>query len=323
MMKKAILLLVALLCAACCFADTLSDKLTETLESIVPKNDSLIIVSTPLELDTRSETAFSPYLKNCIELVLSGSGKEIFDLDANMESESFIAELFDSGYDVQNMLDEREAPVGEVSALFSAHNNIVDVVLEYKSYYGNTRKTMLSCSTKGLPGLIYDEKEASNSKKIAVFGNETYYLPSGDLFESTENMAVKKFCELLQKNFDYTSVSSSLKFDSYYDMRDYAETHKDEFDARYVVFSTTETESDGFGKKQWINARISFIMLDLQTGTEYESDEATSVAMSATMTTVSDEQAKTKSRTAIDNACNPDKNPESLLIIMQKVFDNL
>ena len=135
MMKKAILvLLTAFLCAVCCFADTLSDKLSEALGSIVPKNDPLIFVATPLELDKKEETAFSPYLKNCIELVLSDSGKEIFDLNANMESESFIAELFDSGYNVQNMIDERDVPAGEVSALLSRVTDLTLTVVNKTNY---------------------------------------------------------------------------------------------------------------------------------------------------------------------------------------------
>ncbi len=327
--RKTSFLLIGLLCVIHCFAESLSTELSKALKTIVPSADNLIYVAPPVESASNKETDFSHYLKNTIEMILSESGKEIFDLNTNMESESFLAELFDSGYTIQD-LDEREAPVGEISASFSAINNVVEIFLEYKSYLGNSKKTKISCSTKDLPGLKYDlelaQKEYTdsvNSKKTAIFGTETFYLPSGDVFESTENRTVKKFRELIQKNFGFTCVDIPGEFESYTDLKDYAETEKENIPVRYVVFCTTETEPETLGKKTWINARISFTMLDLWTGKEYISDEATSIPMSASMTTATDNQAKTKSRTAIDNACDPNKNPESLLFVMQKVINEI
>ncbi|MBO4508981.1 MAG: hypothetical protein J5747_10150 [Spirochaetaceae bacterium] len=162
-----------------------------------------------------------------------------------------------------------------------------------------------------------------DSNKIAVFGVEFYNLPSGEIFENSESRAVVKFRELAQKNFSLIPVSFSQEFESYDDLKTYADENTDDFSARYLVFCTSETEPESYGKKAWVNAYVSFILLDLVTMEEYQSEMAVSMPMSATVTVMSDSQVKAKSRNAIDNACNPDKNPESLFVVMQAVFDGL
>lgn len=162
-----------------------------------------------------------------------------------------------------------------------------------------------------------------DARKITVFGKEFYNLPSGAIVDSKENRALLRFKELVQKKLGLTVVKSDLNFDSYEEMRSYAENNKTKFSSRYIAFCNSETNYEEYGKKAWVNANVSFILYDLETDEEYSSDIAESMPMSATISKVDDEQIMAKTRVAIDNACNPDKNPESLLLVIQKVFNEL
>lgn len=162
-----------------------------------------------------------------------------------------------------------------------------------------------------------------DSRMIALFGVETFYLPSGAIFKNTENRTVIKFKDILQKNYKLNTENTSLSFESYDDMKTYVKNHKKDFYARYYIFCTTETQCEEFDRKSWVNANISFVLLDIETGEEYSSEVASSMPMSAVITLLSDEQVKIKSKIAIDNACNPDKNPESILLIIQDIFNQL
>ena len=166
-------------------------------------------------------------------------------------------------------------------------------------------------------------KNMKDSKRIAVFGSEIFLLPSGDFYKNMECRSVTKFKDLAQKNFGLSAVSSRLDFESYDDMRDYVENHPDEFPARYFVFCTCETQAEEFGRRAWVNATVSFVLFDFETGKEYTSGLAESMQMSATIMALTDEQVKLKSKTAIDNACNPDKNPESILVVMEEIFNQI
>ncbi|MBR6193274.1 MAG: hypothetical protein IKQ66_03835 [Treponema sp.] len=166
-------------------------------------------------------------------------------------------------------------------------------------------------------------KNMKDSKRIAVFGSEIFLLPSGDFYKNMECRSVSKFTDLAQKNFGLSVVSSRLDFESYDDMKSYVEDNVDEFSARYFVFCTCETQAEEFGRRAWVNATVSFVLFDFETGKEYTSGLAESMQMSATIMALSDEQVKLKSKTAIDNACNPDKNPESILVVMEEIFNQI
>ncbi|MBR1639564.1 MAG: hypothetical protein IJ688_09275 [Treponema sp.] len=162
-----------------------------------------------------------------------------------------------------------------------------------------------------------------DSKKISVFGSESFCLPSGMTFTNSENRSVQKFSDFAQKKFGMSVQKSSLTFATFEEMKEYVTEHKKDFPSRYFAFCTSETNYEEFGNKAWVNASVSFMLFDLESGEEWASAEASSMPMSAVITAVTDEQVKAKSRIAIDNACNPDKNPENILVIMQEIFNQL
>lgn len=137
-----------------------------------------------------------------------------------------------------------------------------------------------------------------DSKKITVFGdNQT---------------VITKFKNFAQKNFSFSAVSTTLSFTSFDDMKEYVKNHKKDLPSRYFAFCCSETSEESWGSKSWVNATVWFELYDLETDKNLSSKEAVSMPMSAA-----------QPKAAIENACNPDKNPESLLLVMQELFNNL
>ncbi|MBR4372993.1 MAG: hypothetical protein IKP49_01345 [Treponema sp.] len=166
-----------------------------------------------------------------------------------------------------------------------------------------------------------------DSHRIAVFGKEEYALPSGELYVNTDSRAVRNFKKLAEQHFSLSVVSVSESFDFYEDMKSWADNNKKNLSARYFVFCSCETTFSDRDRimhlKPMVDATLSFLLYDIETGEEYSSDEAVSMPGCAVLTAITDTQVIAKSRVAVDNICDLDKNPEGLLSIMTRVFEKL
>lgn len=271
---------------------------------------------------SKTDSTYTKWIKkNCVvlEFAEKSDGEKFAAL-----AEAFLSKLY------RNVLLYRCSFGGFPSVIIYNHPDYYDTTISAfeKTACFNIERNGSITRFSSKPKSSYSDfstycAEMKDSKKLSVFGTETFYLPSGASFINPDCRITTRFSDLSQKQFGFSVQKSSQKFDSFEQMKDYAQSHKKDFSSRYFAFCTAETSAETMGKKAWVNAAVSFILFDLETGEEWASGTAESMPMSAVVPFPSDEQVKAKSRTAIDNACNPDKNPESLIVIMQEAFSQL
>jgi len=164
-MKKFISVLFTVLLFRC-YADDFQGIISKTISKVVPNTDKIVTIKLPVYAETSAASEFSPYLKNSIEVALTDLDKEIFDLKLNELSESFIADLNDSGYISDKNWAKQKMPDGELQAEFLELNNKVTISFAYKKFAGNIKKAQCSISTKDLPGLTYKPENLELAKTI-------------------------------------------------------------------------------------------------------------------------------------------------------------
>lgn len=167
MKKRIVAIFIFTIMALAVFAEGFSETISGTISQIIPADDLLVVVRLPVYDDNdSSDSVFGKYLKAVLENDLTNMGKSLFDLEANERSEEFLALLSDRGYDVDlSAFNVRKAPNGEISSVYVVRNNMVQISFVYKQYKGDSKRTSLEFSTKGLPGLTYVSEDANLLKK--------------------------------------------------------------------------------------------------------------------------------------------------------------
>lgn len=132
-------------------------RICDALLQIIPMDDNVISVEIPTYDNQNSVSEFTPYLSDKLKTVLTNLGKDVFDINSNFESESFIADMVDAGvYDVSELMNvKRKAPSGILKTSFYEKNSEVCISFSYKKLTGNSKTSSMNYSTKDLPGFEY------------------------------------------------------------------------------------------------------------------------------------------------------------------------
>ena len=165
MKKRIVAIFIFTIMAFAAFAEDFSESVGKTISQVIPSSDALIVVRAPVFADNDStNTKFSKNLKRILENYLTKIGKSLFDLEANENSEEFLALLSDSGYSIDlSAFNLRRAPDGEISCVYVERDNMVKLDFTYKQYMGGVKKCVsFTASTKGLTelGLTYVPEDA-------------------------------------------------------------------------------------------------------------------------------------------------------------------
>lgn len=169
-MKKLLSLICILRIGLSCFALDFSEEVSKAVNKIIPAKDMVIQVETPTYSETDTASQFSVYLKEVIELALSDAEKELFNLDADRQSELFLSELKDSGvYEIDaEKWVQRKFPAGALSSTFMRQGDKVQVFFSYKQFAGNTKKSSVTFSASSLRNMKYEPDNYELAKEIAA-----------------------------------------------------------------------------------------------------------------------------------------------------------
>ena len=156
------------------------DEIIQSIDTIIPKNHTVIDVSVPKYTETEAASEFSKYLEKRIYASLSKAQKSVFSFNTKNKMEEFEAELSDTGdYDdtIMNEAIFTSKPNGRLFTEFEEIGNTVEVVLKYeplgKASIGTSRTCLIILHKKNLPFFTYkpenfvQEKEKSSDVKKA------------------------------------------------------------------------------------------------------------------------------------------------------------
>lgn len=169
-MKKLLSSLLTFQIGLACFALDFSTEVSKAINKIIPQKNTVIQVETPTYSETDTASQFSVYLKDVIEIALSDSDKELFNLDADRQTELFLSELKDSGVyegDIDGWT-RRKFPDGVLSSTFARKGNKVQVFFSYRQFAGNTKKSSVIFSTGNLPSMNYLPDNYELAKDVAA-----------------------------------------------------------------------------------------------------------------------------------------------------------
>lgn len=169
-MKKLLSSICILRIGLSCFALDFSAEVSKAVNKIIPAKDTVIQVETPTYSETDTASEFSVYLKDVIELALSDAEKELFNLDADRQSELFLSELKDSGVyeiDTENWV-RRKFPAGVLASTFARQRDKVQVFFSYRQFAGNTKKSSVTFSANNLRGMNYKPDNYELAKNVAA-----------------------------------------------------------------------------------------------------------------------------------------------------------
>lgn len=169
-MKKLLSSICILRIGMSCFALDFSEEVAKAVNKIIPAKDMVIQVETPTYSETDTASQFSVYLKEVIELALSDAEKELFNLDADRQSELFLSELKDSGvYEIDaEKWVQRKFPAGALASTFMRQGDKVQVFFSYKQFAGNTKKSSVTFSASSLRNMKYEPDNYELAKEIAA-----------------------------------------------------------------------------------------------------------------------------------------------------------
>ncbi|MBD5438820.1 MAG: DUF4384 domain-containing protein [Treponema sp.] len=169
-MKKLLSSICILRIGMSCFALDFSEEVAKAVNKIIPAKDIVIQVETPTYSETDTASQFSVYLKEVIEIALSDAGKELFNLDADRQSELFLSELKDSGvYEIDaEKWVQRKFPAGVLASTFMRQGDKVQVFFSYKQFAGNTKKSSVTFSAGSLRNMKYEPDNYELAKEIAA-----------------------------------------------------------------------------------------------------------------------------------------------------------
>ena len=169
-MKKLLSSICILRIGMSCFALDFSEEVAKAVNKIIPAKDIVIQVETPTYSETDTASQFSVYLKDVIEIALSDAEKELFNLDADRQSELFLSELKDSGvYEIDaEKWVQRKFPAGVLASTFMRQSDKVQVFFSYKQFAGNTKKSSIIFSAGSLRNMKYEPDNYELAKEIAA-----------------------------------------------------------------------------------------------------------------------------------------------------------
>lgn len=169
-MKKLLSSICILRIGLSCFALDFSEEVSKAVNKIIPAKDVVIQVETPTYSETDTASEFSVYLKDVIELALSDAEKELFNLDADRQSELFLSELKDSGVyeiDAENWV-RRKFPAGVLASTFARQGDKVQVFFSYRQFAGNMKKSSVTFPANSLRGMNYKPDNYELAKDVAA-----------------------------------------------------------------------------------------------------------------------------------------------------------
>ena len=169
-MKKLLSSICILRIGMSCFALDFSEEVAKAVNKIIPAKDIVIQVETPTYSETDTASQFSVYLKDVIEIALSDAEKELFNLDADRQSELFLSELKDSGvYEIDaEKWVQRKFPAGVLASTFMRQSDKVQIFFSYKQFAGNTKKSSVIFSAGSLRNMKYEPDNYELAKEIAT-----------------------------------------------------------------------------------------------------------------------------------------------------------
>lgn len=180
-MKKLLVSFFMLVAGFSCFAFDFSDEVAVAINKIIPAKNTLIQVITPTYSETDAASKFSVYLKNEIEIALSNAGKELFSLDADRQTELFLAELKDSGYESNDeSWTRRKFPDGVLASTFIRQGDKVQVFFSYRQFAGNTKKSSMIFSANSLQRMKYEPDNYELAKDVTSDFSKADILPKSD-----------------------------------------------------------------------------------------------------------------------------------------------
>lgn len=217
-MKKLLSSMCILRIGMLCFALDFSEEVSKAVNKIIPAKDTVIQVETPTYSETDTASQFSVYLKDVIELALSDAEKELFNLDADRQSELFLSELKDSGVyeiDAESWV-RRQFPAGVLASTFMRQGDKVQIFFSYKQFAGNTKKSSVTFSAGNLRNMKYEPDNYELAKEIAADFMETENDMASDSFRIKVSMLDEhnKQVDILHPN-DIVRFMISTQKDSY------------------------------------------------------------------------------------------------------------
>ena len=239
-MKKLLSSICILRIGMSCFALDFSEEVSKAVNKIIPAKDIVIQVETPTYSETDTASQFSVYLKDVIEIALSDAEKELFNLDADRQSELFLSELKDSGvYEIDaEKWVQRKFPAGALASTFMRQGDKVQVFFSYKQFAGNTKKSSVTFPASSLRNMKYEPDNYELAKEIAA-----------DFMETESDMASDSFrikaCMLDEHNkqVDILHPNDIVRFK--------VSTEKDAYIALLCI--------DANGDKNWLPVRDNFM----------------------------------------------------------------
>ena len=239
-MKKLLSSICILRIGMSCFALDFSEEVAKAVNKIIPAKDIVIQVETPTYSETDTASQFSVYLKDVIEIALSDAEKELFNLDADRQSELFLSELKDSGvYEIDaEKWVQRKFPAGVLASTFMRQGDKVQVFFSYKQFAGNTKKSSVTFSASSLRNMKYEPDNYELAKDIAADFMETENDMTGDSFRIKASMLDEH-----NKQVDILHPNDIVRFK--------VSTEKDAYIAILCI--------DAYGYKEWLPVRDNFI----------------------------------------------------------------
>ena len=239
-MKKLLSLICILRIGMSCFALDFSEEVAKAVNKIIPAKDIVIQVETPTYSETDTASQFSVYLKEVIEIALSDAEKELFNLDADRQSELFLSELKDSGvYEIDaEKWVQRKFPAGALASTFMRQGDKVRVFFSYKQFAGNTKKSSVTFSAGSLRNVKYETDNYELAKEIAADFMETENDMASDAFRIKASMLDEH-----NKQIDILHPNDTVRF--------MISTEKDAYIALLCI--------DANGDKNWLPVRDNFM----------------------------------------------------------------
>lgn len=242
-MKKLLSSICILRIGMSCFALDFSEEVAKAVNKIIPAKDIVIQVETPTYSETDTASQFSVYLKEVIEIALSDAEKELFNLDADRQSELFLSELKDSGvYEIDaEKWVQRKFPAGALASTFMRQGDKVQVFFSYKQFAGNTKKSSVTFPASSLRNMKYEPDNYELAKEIAA-----------DFMETESDMASDSFLITAAMLDEHNNLVDILHPNDI--VRFMISTQKDSYIALLCI--------DANGDKNWLPVRDNFMRAD-------------------------------------------------------------
>lgn len=242
-MKKLLSSICILRIGMSCFALDFSEEVAKAVNKIIPAKDIVIQVETPTYSETDTASQFSVYLKEVIEIALSDAEKELFNLDADRQSELFLSELKDSGvYEIDaEKWVQRKFPAGVLASTFMRQSDKVQIFFSYKQFAGNTKKSSVIFSAGSLRNMKYEPDNYELAKEIA-----------SDFMETENDMASDSFLITAAMLDEHNNLVDILHPNDI--VRFMISTQKDSYIALLCI--------DANGDKNWLPVRDNFMRAD-------------------------------------------------------------